>query len=56
MGGMRSCCTRQQQNNSGGGDPGNEETRANSLYSSSRIPCVLQRFCTRWTTGRSVGG
>ena len=42
MGGMRSCHTRQQQKISGGGDPENEETRADSLYS-SRIPCVLQQ-------------
>ena len=56
MDGMRSCCTRQQQNNIGAGDPGNEETRADSLYS-SRIPCVLQRFyTTRWATWRSVAG
>ena len=39
----------------GAGDPRIEETRADSLYS-SRIPCVLQRFYTRWATWRSVGG
>ena len=55
MGGMRSCCTRQHKKYSGGWDPGNEETRADSLYG-SRVPCVLQRFYTRWATWRSVGG
>ena len=56
MDGMRSCCTRQQQKiYIGAGDPGNEETRADSLYS-SRIPCVLQRFYTGWATWRGVGG
>ena len=40
---------------SGAGDSGNEETRADSLYS-SRVLRVLQRFSTRWATGRSVGG
>ena len=55
MGGMRSYCTRQQEKHSGAGDPGNEETRADSLYS-SRIPRVLRWFDTRWATGHSVGG
>ena len=55
MGGMRSCCTRQQQKCSGAGDLINEETRADSLYS-SRVPRVLHRFGTRWATERSVDG
>ena len=51
MGGMGSCCTSQQQKT----DSRNEETRADSLYS-SRVPRALQQFGTRWATGRSVSG